>query len=368
VTFTGNSISNTEFLLEDKTATVDLNSFASSNTLDRGALLENGDFEGVPGNAPVRNVIFDSIRTAQSFAESDDTIELLGGTYEVPQGDGPLEIENSLTGIEGTPTVEYNGGYPDEPGLQFTADDLTISGVQFNLNGIGSEGPNDLKITGGDPVISVTGAGATIRDTEFRVVGTFDGGPGFIDIQGAPNDEDDTITIENIEAVRELPDGIPADPAEGTSGQLFFSSSNFFRDSSFNPVGGERTLSIRNSTFRGGVKLDAHPGSESTIELENNTFEDAPIGESIQPAATGKMVARDNEFNYTMDLDIQERASKGGVTNNAKFKFSGIPSSVNGSSISGASDLAQTIADANDGAAVNVVAGDGATAGNFREL
>lgn len=366
VDISGNSISNAEFLLEDKTNSIDLSAFAESNTLDRGALLERGDFEGEPGEVPVRNVIFDSIRTAQGFAKSDDTIELLGGTYEVLQDDGPLKIKNSLTAIEGTPTVEYNGGYPDEPGLQFTADDLTISGVQFNLNGIGPDGPNDLKITGGDPVISVTGAGATIRDTEFRVVGTFDGGPGFIDIQGAPNDEDDTITIENIEAVRELPDGIPADPAEGTSGQLFFSSSGFFRDGEFNPVGGSRTLSIRNSTFRGGVKLDAHSGDGSTIELENNTFEDAPIGESIQPAATGEMVAKDNKFNYTMDLDLQERT--GNVTNNAKFKFTGIPNTVNGSSISGASDLAQTIAGANDGAAVNVVAGDGATAGNFQRL
>jgi nitrous oxidase accessory protein NosD len=82
VTFTGNSISNAEFPLEDKTATVDLDAFVDDNTLDRGALLEEGDFEGVPGDAPTRNVVSGSVQSALRFAPAGSTVTVLPGTYD----------------------------------------------------------------------------------------------------------------------------------------------------------------------------------------------------------------------------------------------------------------------------------------------
>jgi hypothetical protein len=150
VTFTGNSISNTEFLLEDKTVTVDLNSFASSNTLDRGALLEEGDFEGVPGNAPVRNVIFDSIQFALNFATSGDTVEVVSGTYDDEKtfnGVNGLQIGSqdsgtdpasaplknvSIIGIDGRPTIP---GWVQilDPGVTFERFEVTNEVFGYGL-------------------------------------------------------------------------------------------------------------------------------------------------------------------------------------------------------------------------------------------
>jgi hypothetical protein len=150
VTFTGNSISNTEFLLEDKTATVDLNSFASSNTLDRGALLEEGDFEGVPGNAPVRNVIFDSIQFALNFTTPDSTVEVVPGTYDdektigdvnglqIGSQDAGTDPESapladiSVVGINGRPTIP---GWVQilDPGVTFERFEVTDEVFGYGL-------------------------------------------------------------------------------------------------------------------------------------------------------------------------------------------------------------------------------------------
>jgi len=142
VTFTGNDISNTEFLLEDKTATIDLNGFVNDNTIDRGALLEDGDFEGVPGDAPTRNVIFDSIQSALRFANPESTIEVVAGTYDDEKtfdgangvqigsqdaGDDPASAplaDVSVIGIDGRPTID---GWVQilDPGITFEGFEVT---------------------------------------------------------------------------------------------------------------------------------------------------------------------------------------------------------------------------------------------------
>jgi len=135
VTFTGNSISNTEFLLEDKTATVDLNSFASSNTLDRGALLEKGDF----GDAK-RNVIFDSIQFALNFATSGGTVEVLPGTYDDEKtfgGVNGLQIgsqdagESSSSAPLANVSIIWINGRPTIPGwVQILDPGVTFEGFE----------------------------------------------------------------------------------------------------------------------------------------------------------------------------------------------------------------------------------------------
>ncbi len=142
VTFTGNDISNTGFLLEDKTATVDLRSFTDDNTLDRGALLEDGNFEGEPGNAPTRNVIFDSIQSALNFATRGSTVEVVPGTYDNEKtfsGANGLQIGTrdagtdpesaplaniSVVGINGRPTIP---GWVQilDPGVTFKRFEVT---------------------------------------------------------------------------------------------------------------------------------------------------------------------------------------------------------------------------------------------------
>ncbi|WP_299335613.1 right-handed parallel beta-helix repeat-containing protein [Haloplanus sp.] len=142
VTFTGNDISNTEFLLEDKTTTVDLNDFVSNNTIDRGALLEDGNFESEPGGAPARNVIFDSIQSALGFADPESTIEVVPGTYDDESsfsGANGLQIGSqdagtdsssapradvSIIGINGRPTID---GWVQilDPGITFEGFEVT---------------------------------------------------------------------------------------------------------------------------------------------------------------------------------------------------------------------------------------------------
>jgi len=150
VTFTGNDISNTGFLLEDKTATIGLKSFANNNTLDRGALLEEGDFKGVPGNAPVRNVIFDSIQFALNFATPGSTVEVVPGTYDdektfsgvnglqIGSRDAGTDPESapladiSVVGINGQPTIP---GWVQilDPGVTFEGFEVTDEVFGYGL-------------------------------------------------------------------------------------------------------------------------------------------------------------------------------------------------------------------------------------------
>jgi len=308
---------------------------------------------------------FSGVQSAIDRATADGVATLDGDNFAVSEG--PLTVTSSVRGLGGQPTIEYNGGYPDSPGLLVENDDLDISGVQFNLNGIGPDGSNDLKITGGQPLLQINGAGARVRNTEFRVVGRFDGGPGFADVVGRGSAAGaDKIVFENIEVVRELEDGtIPANPAEGSSGQFWLSSANLFRDTEFNSHGEPRTFILRDSTFRGGVKIDAHPAADANqrIEIVDNTFENAPIGESIQPSGTGDIVIENNQFDYKMNL-----GQGGQVDNNAKFKFAAIPETVNGKTVSTAADVAGEVAAANNDAATLVLGNETATAGDYNEV
>ena len=175
VTFTGNDISNTEFLLEDKTATVDLNSFASSNTLDRGALLEKGDF----GDA-TRNVIFDSIQFALNFATPDSTLDAVSGTYDEQVS---IDTDNlTLSGAgQGETVIDASGN--DGRGIEVNSPGVTLR--EFTVIGTdeSSEGSYGVKIQpfgpeGGLPGKSATVDSITVKGsykTELDLIGVQDG-------------------------------------------------------------------------------------------------------------------------------------------------------------------------------------------------
>jgi hypothetical protein len=191
VTFTGNSISNTEFLLEDKTATVDLNSFASSNTLDRGALLENGDF----GDA-TRNVIFDSIQFALNFATSGDTLDVVSGTY-----DEQVSIETSDITIFGAgqgetviqPSQDLN--YGDRANIvganivEITADDVTLENIEVD----GDNPSLSPAINAPLGVYLNQAVGATVRNCTVRNTNAADSQV-TIGVWAPPNS---AVTVEN---------------------------------------------------------------------------------------------------------------------------------------------------------------------------
>jgi hypothetical protein len=140
VTFEDNDVSNVEFLLEDKTATVNLSSFANVNTLDRGALLENADFSGEPGGAPTRNVIFDSIgaaATENSRVSDGDTIELVAGTYneavDITNNNLTLAaVSDAVTQPENRPTIETDASV-DKRAVKVDATGETLDGLDITF-------------------------------------------------------------------------------------------------------------------------------------------------------------------------------------------------------------------------------------------
>ncbi|WP_158295097.1 hypothetical protein [Halorubrum sp. ASP1] len=190
VTFTGNEISNTEFLLEDKTATIDLNSFVDNNTLNRGALLEDGDFEGAPGNAPVRNVIFDSIQLALDFATQNSTIEVVSGTYQE-------ELTIDVPGVElvcqgDTPTIQPSQdlNFGDRANIiEIAADDVTLENI-----GVDGDNPS-LSPTINAPlgVYLNQAVGATVRDCTIRNTNAADSST-TIGVWAPPNS---AVTVED---------------------------------------------------------------------------------------------------------------------------------------------------------------------------
>ena len=154
VNFTANSINNTGFLLEDKTGTVNLSEFASSNTLDRGALIENTTF-----GEPPRNVIFDSIGDADSGAPTGSQIDVLAGNYTESvtlttrnltlngpnaglAGDSDTRSDEALITQTETPT---SGG----AAIIITASNVTIDGFQIE-----SDAQDGISV--GQPVSDIT--------------------------------------------------------------------------------------------------------------------------------------------------------------------------------------------------------------------
>ncbi|WP_200530195.1 surface glycoprotein [Halorubrum sp. LN27] len=130
VTFEENSLSDTELLFEDKTATVDLTGFVDSNTLDRGTPVEGANVDG-----DTRNIVFNSVQDAQNAASTDSVLTLLPGTYNES-----VAIDTEGLTIEG-PNADHDGissSRTDEAviagQIDVGAPNTTVSGVQVSPN------------------------------------------------------------------------------------------------------------------------------------------------------------------------------------------------------------------------------------------
>jgi len=309
---------------------------------------------------------FSDIQTAIDNASGTTVVVKDTGTpYTI--SDSTLEINKEgleIRGLDGKPTVEYQGGYPDSPSgsyanqaaISISAADVTLQGLRFEIFGIGTSGPNNLKITGGSPLVQITDVGTEMRNVDLSIEGTFDGPPGFVAFDVPASKGSGRFVFRNSLAE----DNSSAAP----NGNAFFSTSGLFRDSGFNPYTNSngnnvsRRAVIRNSEFRNGIPLDGHPGQGQDIRIVNNDFTDEGVSpEAIQPAATGTIRIRNNLFDYTVSSGSNE-----------KVKFTGFPSQVNGQSLSGAQQVADVVGGANtqadgsggtEGAAVLVLAGTG---------
>ncbi|QWC19409.1 surface glycoprotein [Halorubrum sp. 2020YC2] len=126
VTFEDNTLSSTEYLLEDKTATVNLTAFADSNTLDRGVLLEEAQISD-----DTRNVVFNSVQDGLNSVSENQTISLLPGTY-----DSSATVDTAGVTIEG-PNADRDGSSDTRTAesiisgqVDIDAPNVTVSGIQ----------------------------------------------------------------------------------------------------------------------------------------------------------------------------------------------------------------------------------------------
>jgi len=136
VVFENNDISNTNLLLEDKTATVDLGGFIASNTIDRGAFVQNVE----NSNKPVIRV-YNTTQRAVYAASPGDTVEVRSGTYgeSVTVNVTDVTLEGPNAGLDGTsgdrgPEAVITGA--DGTGLKIAADGVTVDGLQIESTGI----------------------------------------------------------------------------------------------------------------------------------------------------------------------------------------------------------------------------------------
>jgi len=148
VDFNENEISNTELLLEDKTATVDLNAFTENNTLDRGALVRDAVFNG----KEARNVIFNSIDTAVKVAKTDDLVNVEPGTYEesVTIDTQGITLEGPNPGTPGDEN-RLSAEAVIEQGVVISADGVTLDGFEVTNNG-----GNGIKVTNASSNVVIT--------------------------------------------------------------------------------------------------------------------------------------------------------------------------------------------------------------------
>jgi len=307
-----------------------------------------GDFDTQSGDVDGQTVTNNPLQAAIDSASGTTVVVKDTGTpLEVPE---PLTIPASkdgleLRGLDGKPTIEYRGGYPDASGgpfanegaLTISASDATLESLRFEFLGVGPGGQDAFKITGGSPLVQITGLGTRMTDVDLSMEGTFDGPPGFLAFDVPAGKGSGTAVFENVLAE----DNTGAAP----NGNAWLSTSGLFRDASFNPRsdGGEileREAVIKDSEFRNGITLDAHPAGNQAIDIVDNDFyggeSDAGTSEGVQPSPSGgDMTISGNTFGYTLN------------GSNEKIKFAGLPDTINGSDVNDV-PVAETVGEANE--------------------
>ncbi|QSG10419.1 PemB family protein [Halapricum desulfuricans] len=295
---------------------------------------------------------FTNLQTAINNAQgSTIAVKDTGTPYTV--SNPKLEIDKQgleIRGLRGKPTVEYKGGYPDssgpfpnEPAISISAADVTLESLRFEIFGVGSSGSNSLKITGGSPLVQITDLGTEMTNVDLSMEGTFDGSPGFVAFNVPASKGTGEAVFEYVLAE----DNTGGDP----NGNAWLSTAGLFRDTSSGwetwTNGGTnvaRTATIRNSEFKNGITVDAHPGNNQSIEITDNSFyggsNDAGTSEGIQPSPSGGGVTiESNAFEYVLDVDDEGDS-------NEKIKFAGLPKTINGSNVGDVS-MAQKVGEDN---------------------
>jgi hypothetical protein len=303
-----------------------------------------GDFDTQEGDVEGQTVTDNPLQAAINNAS--------GSTIVLKNTDEPIDIPEPLTvpadkdglelrGLDGKPTIEYTGGYPDSPESPFanegavtiSAADVTLENLRFEITGPGTSGDNSLKITGGSPLVQITNVGTEMYNVDLSIEGPFDGPPGFVAFDVPADKGAGGAVFEDI---------LVEDNSEfAPNGNAFLSTSELFRDFDFNPrsSGGSnvsRTAVIRDSEFRNGIPLDGHPASNQEMTIENNIFTDEGASpEAIQPSpGGGDITISGNTFEYTVS------------GSNEKIKFTALPDTFNGENVADI-PLAEAVGDAN---------------------
>ena len=305
---------------------------------------------------PDGNRAFTSLSDAVSAAVDGDTIEI--------QSDvdvrSPLTIDTPgvrITGSSGGETINYVGGYPgtDAP-VVVSGDDVTLGGVEIKFNAVGTDGTINGrsldKITGAQPNMRIDGANFLATGTTFTIDGVFDGNANSIVVRGRGTGRGaDTITFDGVTLQRtgnSLGDnGLP-------SGQMYLSGAPLFGNSD-----ADRVFEVKNSTFKGGVRLDATGVSEGQRAIfEDNTFTDGPFyGEAILlNTLNGNAQVSGNSFDYTVE--------------NTNLSDNRKPTQVNSLSNASPQEEANNIASQNNNAAVQYIPTESGTvtAGDYQTL
>ena len=123
-TVAGNSFSDTELQVEDKTAALDLDALLADNTFDRAVVVRNAN-GNVKDESGVRR-IYSPISPAVAAAAPGETVEVHDGTYaETVTVDKALTLQNAST-----PTVDA---------FEVAADNVTIDGFTITGGTVGGE-------------------------------------------------------------------------------------------------------------------------------------------------------------------------------------------------------------------------------------
>ena len=249
VTFSENEISNAEFLLEDKTATVDLRQFIVNNTIDRGVLLAGAEFN----EKPPRNVIFGSIQDAVDAAEREDTLQAEPGTYEES-----VTIDTKNVTLESTDGADVTKISADARwGVQIessgvTVRDFTVTTNKDDTGTYGQYGIRVLPTTDVDDILIEGNTVENISDT-YRPAGIT------IDLQHTPTGSADNViirdnTVRNITSVENATyDAV----AKG-----------------INPNGGVNNLTVENNRIRNIG--NEHSAGANAIDFSSNASRTSP--------------------------------------------------------------------------------------------
>ncbi len=359
VSITDNTISNTGFLLEDKTASLSVTDFANSNTLDRGALLEGAKF----GDAE-RNVIFNRIQNAEEAATNGDQIELIAGSYS----------ESVTINVKGLTIKAANGANPtvDASGIDggsipvlvdgvdnVTVDNANInfqSGIDVGANFSGyepglSESEADFVVPGDESSIgSALNKGGS--DTSILVKSGYDSSNENEDLQGS-NSALISVVQENVQIIsKNGPDETVIDdrPADANGGRpVDISAANVVFKGFDLANAAQEGIFVKGVTEASGIEI-----TDNKIQSDNSAIvvSDFPP-DGADSASTNGILIKNNRINHerkgiTLAFGAENSKIRGNTIIGAGNNYQNITLENGGNGVTNAIIKANLITDSND--------------------